>query len=77
MKYLDFNDLDSAFEVDLIYFWSCAHQTFTLSLCSLSIYIHLCVCACVFQELKIILLVGEQNTDVLINCLGQQLHKQF
>ena len=32
MKYMDFNGLDSAFDVDLIYFGSYAHQTFLVSM---------------------------------------------
>ena len=32
MKYIDFNGLDSAFDVDPIYFGSYAHQTFLVSM---------------------------------------------
>ena len=32
MKYMDFNSLDSAFDVDPIYFWSYTHQTFLVSM---------------------------------------------
>src|SRR5664279_1463792 len=32
MKYMDFNGLDSAFDVNPIYFWSYAHQTFLVSM---------------------------------------------
>ena len=31
MKYVDLNSLDSTFEVDPIYFWSCAHQILLVS----------------------------------------------
>ena len=32
MKYMDFNGLDSAFDVDPIYFWSMSHQTLLVSM---------------------------------------------
>ena len=32
MKYMDFNGLNLSFKADLIYFWSCAHQTLLVSM---------------------------------------------
>ena len=43
MKYMDFNGLDSAFDVDPIYFWSMSHQTFLVSMShpSFTLYIYI------------------------------------